>query len=167
MDALVGFHPHFSWECPFKIIGRPKSWLSECRIIRHPVSPVTDWKKLTMPELVRYRNKVSQSGIFLFRYRTETTDAGMPMPALVFWMPMPTYGIQQHRRANYGFQHCKRLSVRGCGFRIRTIFCPGPVPRLYKVITLNYFWSKFTCETFLLNWKVNKSFIYIQNTYPH
>jgi hypothetical protein len=20
------------------------------------------------------------------------TDAGMPMPALVFWMPMPTYG---------------------------------------------------------------------------
>jgi hypothetical protein len=27
----------------------------------------------------------------LVRYRTEMTDAGMPMPALVFWMPMPTY----------------------------------------------------------------------------
>jgi hypothetical protein len=33
-----------------------------------------------------------QSGIFLLRYRTEMTDAGMPMPALVLRMPMPTYG---------------------------------------------------------------------------
>jgi hypothetical protein len=44
-----------------------------------------------MPELVRYRNNVTQSGIFFIRYRTELMDAGMPMPALVFWMPMPTY----------------------------------------------------------------------------
>jgi hypothetical protein len=50
-----------------------------------------------MPELVRYRNEVSQSGIFLFWYRTEMTDAGMPMPALVFWMPMPTYGYYTFR----------------------------------------------------------------------
>jgi hypothetical protein len=28
---------------------------------------------------------------FLLRYRTEMTDTGIPMPALVFWMPMPTY----------------------------------------------------------------------------
>jgi hypothetical protein len=41
-------------------------------------------KKLTMPELFRYRNKETQSGIFLVRYRTEMTDAIMPMPALVF-----------------------------------------------------------------------------------
>jgi hypothetical protein len=33
-----------------------------------------------------------QSGIFLLRYRTEITDAGMPMPALVLRMPMPSYG---------------------------------------------------------------------------
>jgi hypothetical protein len=45
-----------------------------------------------MPELIRYRNKTTQSGIFFVRYPTEMTDAGMPMPALVFWMPMPTYG---------------------------------------------------------------------------
>jgi hypothetical protein len=44
-----------------------------------------------MPEPIRYRIKVMQSGIFLIRYRTEMTDAGMPMPALVSWMPMPTY----------------------------------------------------------------------------
>jgi hypothetical protein len=44
-----------------------------------------------MPEPVLYRNKKTQSGIFMVRYRTEMTDAGMPMPALVFWMPMPNY----------------------------------------------------------------------------
>jgi hypothetical protein len=44
-----------------------------------------------MPETVRYRNKTQQSGFFLVWYRTEMADAGMPMPALVFWMPMPTY----------------------------------------------------------------------------
>jgi hypothetical protein len=32
-----------------------------------------------------------QSGIFLLRYRTEMTGAGMPMPALVLLMPMPNY----------------------------------------------------------------------------
>jgi hypothetical protein len=45
-----------------------------------------------MPELVRYRNEMMQSGTGLVRYRTDLSDAGMPMPALVFWMPMPTYG---------------------------------------------------------------------------
>ncbi len=51
----------------------------------------TGLKKLTMPEQVRYRTKLTQSGIFLVRYRTTIRDAGMPMPALVFWMPMPSY----------------------------------------------------------------------------
>jgi hypothetical protein len=37
-----------------------------------------------MPELLRYRNKEMQSVIFWVRYQTEMTDAGMPMPALVF-----------------------------------------------------------------------------------
>jgi hypothetical protein len=62
----------------------PLCWMSEYRTFRHPVSPVPDWKKLTMPEPVRYRNKVMQSGTGPVRYRTEVTDAGMPMPALVF-----------------------------------------------------------------------------------
>jgi hypothetical protein len=44
-----------------------------------------------MPESVRYRNKTTQSGILLVRYLTEMSDAAMSMPALVFWMPMPTY----------------------------------------------------------------------------
>jgi hypothetical protein len=35
-------------------------------------------KKLTMPELVRYRIKLTQ---FLVQYRTELVDAGMPMMA--------------------------------------------------------------------------------------
>ncbi len=49
-------------------------------------------KKLTMPEQVRYRTKLTQSGIFIVRYRTKVRDAGMPMPASVSSMPMPSYG---------------------------------------------------------------------------
>ncbi len=44
-----------------------------------------------MPKPVRYRTKLTQSGIFLVRYRTKIRDAGMPMLALVSSMPMPSY----------------------------------------------------------------------------
>jgi hypothetical protein len=44
-----------------------------------------------MPEKVQYWTKLTQSGIFLVRYRTKIWDAGMPMPALVSLMPMPSY----------------------------------------------------------------------------
>jgi hypothetical protein len=64
--------------------------MQECQTIRYPVSPVPEWKKLTLSELVRYRTKPMQFGIFLVRYRTELVDAGMPMPVLVFFMPMPS-----------------------------------------------------------------------------
>ncbi len=60
--------------------------------------PSTRMKKLTMPGMVWYRTKSRQSGIFLVRYRTEKIDAGMPMPALVFSMPMPSYESNQHMR---------------------------------------------------------------------
>jgi hypothetical protein len=46
-----------------------------------------------MLEPIRYQNKMMQSDIFLLRYRTEMTDAGMPMPALVLRMQMPNYGV--------------------------------------------------------------------------
>ncbi len=59
--------------------------------VRRPVSPVPNWKKLMMPEQARYWTKVTQSGIFLVRYRTKIRDAGMPMPALVSSMLMPSY----------------------------------------------------------------------------
>jgi hypothetical protein len=54
--------------CTYTYVEMP-----ECRTVRHPVSLVPDWKKLTMPEQVRYRTKI--------------WDAGMPMPALVSSMP--------------------------------------------------------------------------------
>ncbi len=41
------------------------------------------------PEQVRYRIKLTS--IFLVRYRTKIWDAGMPMPALVSSMPIPSY----------------------------------------------------------------------------
>jgi hypothetical protein len=31
------------------------------------------------------------------------TDAGMPMPALVFWMPMPTYAENQSKQVEFWF----------------------------------------------------------------
>jgi hypothetical protein len=52
------------------------------------------WKKLMMPEQVQYWTNLTQSGIFLVRYRTKIRDAGMPMPALVSSMPMPSYAKQ-------------------------------------------------------------------------
>ncbi len=70
--------------------------MPECRTVRHPVSLVPDWKKLMMPEPIRTRTKLTQSGIFWVRYRTAIMDAGMPMPALVSSMPMPSYGCNQH-----------------------------------------------------------------------
>jgi hypothetical protein len=53
-----------------------------------------------MPEVVRYRIKKTQFGIFLIRYRTEMMDAGVPIPVLVFWMPMPTYAYLSKTTSN-------------------------------------------------------------------
>jgi hypothetical protein len=44
-----------------------------------------------------YLTKLTQSGIFLVRYRTEIRDAGMPMPALVSSMLMPSYGYYKNK----------------------------------------------------------------------
>jgi hypothetical protein len=41
----------------------------------------------------RYRNKGTQSGTGMLRYRTEIHDAGMPMPAASTSMPMPSYAV--------------------------------------------------------------------------
>jgi hypothetical protein len=65
--------------------------MPQCRTILHPVSPVPDQKKLTVPEQVRYQTKLTQSGIILVRYRTKIRDAGMPMLTLVCSMTMPSY----------------------------------------------------------------------------
>ncbi len=58
-----------------------------------PDCPASGLKKLTMPKPVQYRTKLTQSGIFLVRYRTKIRDAAMPMPALVSSMPMPSYAL--------------------------------------------------------------------------
>jgi hypothetical protein len=44
-----------------------------------------------MLRLVQYRTKLIKSGIFSVLYWTEIMNAGMPMPALVCLMPMPSY----------------------------------------------------------------------------
>jgi hypothetical protein len=55
----------------------------------------TGMKKIMMPEQIRYRTKPMQSGIFLVRYRNKIMDAGIPMPALVSSMLMPSYDGDQ------------------------------------------------------------------------
>jgi len=51
---------------------------------------------MLMPEPFRYRNKGTQSGTGMLRYRTEMQDAGMPKPAASTSMPMPSYGVLSH-----------------------------------------------------------------------
>jgi hypothetical protein len=65
-----------------------------------------------MPEQVLYRTKLTQSGIFLVRYRTKIRDARKPMPALVSSMLMPSYGMPQtrHRLVKLG----SRLDMGWC-----------------------------------------------------
>ncbi len=102
--SVLHVHVHTACLCPccmFMSMLHDKSKstdiyieMPECRTVRHPVSP--DWKKLTMPKSVRYRTKLTQSGIFLVRYRTKIRDARMPMPALVSSMPMPSYNYFPH-----------------------------------------------------------------------
>ncbi len=81
LHVYVNIHVHTYIEMP------------ECRTVRHPVSPVPDWKKLTMLEQVRYQTKLTQSGIILVPYRTKIRHAGMPMQALVSSMPMRSYAL--------------------------------------------------------------------------
>jgi hypothetical protein len=75
---------------------------------------VTGLKKLKMPGMVQYQTKLRQSGIFLVRYRTEIIDAGMPMPALVSSMLMPSY--DKNVNTNYFgpmyIRTCKRTKCK-------------------------------------------------------
>jgi hypothetical protein len=97
----VRVHAPCLCQYPCKYLEMP-----ECRTVRHPVSPVPDWKNLTMPEQVQYRTKRTQSGIFIVRYWTKIRDAGMPMPALVSSMPMPSYAYI------YGYKSLCRVTKK-------------------------------------------------------
>jgi hypothetical protein len=57
-----------------------------------------------MPEQVRYRTKLTQSGIILVRYQTKIRDAEMPMTAIVSSMPMPSYDIMVVGKKSVFFQ---------------------------------------------------------------
>jgi hypothetical protein len=52
---------------------------------------------MLLPEPVRYRNKGTQSGTGMLRYRTEIQDAGMPMQVASTSMPMPSYGYEPEK----------------------------------------------------------------------
>jgi hypothetical protein len=56
-----------------------------CRIVWHPVSPVSEWKEMQMPEPVRCRNRETQAGTRAFwywddRWRNTNADAQLWVP---------------------------------------------------------------------------------------
>ncbi len=59
--------------------------LSGIRSVRYRTEKTNDAGNSPVPD------QAKASGIFLVRYRTEIIDAGMPMPALVSSMPIPSY----------------------------------------------------------------------------
>jgi hypothetical protein len=62
--------------------------ITEYQTVRHAVSPVLDWKKLRTGTGLSSHSPA----FFLVWYWTKIRNAGMPMPALVSSMPMPSYG---------------------------------------------------------------------------
>ena len=56
-----------------------------CRIVWHPVSPVSEWKEMQMPEPVRCRNRETQADTRAFwywddRWRNTNADAQLWVP---------------------------------------------------------------------------------------
>jgi hypothetical protein len=51
-----------------KVYGLINAGMSD---VWHPISPVSEWTKILMPEPVRYRKMRIQSGTGMLRYRTE------------------------------------------------------------------------------------------------
>jgi hypothetical protein len=62
-------------------------------MLEYPASDqsCTRMKKTNDAGPVRFRTKLMKSDIFSVQYRTEIMNSGMPMPALVCSMPMPSY----------------------------------------------------------------------------
>ncbi len=67
--------------------------LLNARMPEYPAScqSGTRMNKMPMPVPVRYRNKGTQYGIEMFRYRTVIPDAGMSVPGALASMAMPSY----------------------------------------------------------------------------
>jgi hypothetical protein len=164
--SMLHVHVHSASPCPCSMSMSISMYIyiemPECRTVRHPVSPVPDCKKLTMPEQVRYRNKLTQSGIFLVRYRTKIRHAGMPMPALVSSMPMPSYAntFCGNTFCDYMLSITKLFSHYRCGDSFRFVW--HDVLRLWHFVTLSFCAVKFCnvafCDNFvcaLWSWSIN------------
>jgi hypothetical protein len=63
--------------------------MPECQTVQHPVRYRNEKTNDTRTDLVL--DQADAVRHFLVRYRTEIMDAGMPMPALISSMLMPSY----------------------------------------------------------------------------
>ncbi len=96
--SILQFHDHVAclYQCcmPMSMSMYIYIQMPECWRVRHSVTPVLDWKKLTKPGQDRSCTRLSwhSPAFFKVQYRTKIRDAGMPMLVLVFSLPMPSYG---------------------------------------------------------------------------
>jgi hypothetical protein len=61
-----------------------------------------------------YRNKGTQSSTVMLRYRTEMPDAGMPKPAALASMPVPSYASSSTNEIKKDKAHlatCRALPI--------------------------------------------------------
>ncbi len=134
--SILHLHVHVACPCQCCMSMSISMYIStempECQTVRHLVSPVLDWKKLTMLEQVRHRSKLTQSGICFVLYRTKIRDAGMPMPALDSSMPMPSYafGLGKHV-PRLAYSMCNETRERGYMHGLLFLF---NLPELYRFV---------------------------------
>ncbi len=87
MEVQGAFPPQAVW-----MIGvyafHPSHSFCKCRTVPHPVSLVTEWKRMQMPKQIRYRQK--SNGMLRYWTGIEMSDAEMPMPVASALMPMPS-----------------------------------------------------------------------------
>jgi hypothetical protein len=79
---------------------------------------------MLMPGAVWYRNNGIQSGTEMLRYRTEMSDAGMPMPVALVSMPMPSYGRNTSLycvHSNKMHEPCKKQKVHAVFLLVITV----------------------------------------------
>jgi hypothetical protein len=98
---------------------------------------------MPMPEPFQYRNKGTQSGTGMLPYRTEIQDAGMPMPAALTSMQMPSY-------ANPGACICVGVCSKS----------------VFLILSLEIFWilDRKQIQPFVINCvKGSKKFIWFLN----
>ncbi len=92
--------------------------MSEHRTNRHPICPVLEWKRMSLPEEVRYRNKKTQSGTEMLRYRNKSmSNSERDLSTILFFYGTfwPETKVSFLKHINYRVHFCTfRPEIRFC-----------------------------------------------------